>query len=229
MSLIRDITFGLVIGVIPALIWLWFWLKEDKKKPEPKGRLILTFIGGALAVLIVLPFEELIANSFSDVVTVFLLWAGTEELTKFLLTDFIALKRKECDEPIDPMIYMITAALGFSALENAFFVVSSLNESGVIHSFSTGNLRFIGATLLHVLTSGTIGLFMSLSFYHRQMLKIIFLSTGIVLAVLIHARFNLSLVQEVAGLGMVAVFAFVWILLVVLLIAFEKIKRVKAK
>jgi hypothetical protein len=39
----------------------------------------------------------------------------------------------------------------------------------------------------------------------------------------------LSLVQEVAGLGMVAVFAFVWILLVVLLIAFEKIKRIKAK
>ena len=29
--------FALIGGFVPALVWLWFWLKEDKQKPEPKG------------------------------------------------------------------------------------------------------------------------------------------------------------------------------------------------
>jgi RsiW-degrading membrane proteinase PrsW (M82 family) len=31
-------------GIIPALLWLWFWIKEEENKPEPKGLLAAVFI-----------------------------------------------------------------------------------------------------------------------------------------------------------------------------------------
>ena len=47
-------------GIIPSLLWLWFWLNEDKKNPEPKGILSIVFIVGMIAVSFVLPIEKLI-------------------------------------------------------------------------------------------------------------------------------------------------------------------------
>ena len=40
-------------GLLPALLWLSFWLFEDKKNPEPKRYIFFTFLAG---MLIVLPF-----------------------------------------------------------------------------------------------------------------------------------------------------------------------------
>ena len=45
-----------ILGLIPALVWLWFWLKEDIH-PEPAKMITLSFIGGMVAVLFVLPFH----------------------------------------------------------------------------------------------------------------------------------------------------------------------------
>ncbi len=36
-------------GVLPSLLWLWFWIKEESKKPEPKGLLAVVFILGMVA------------------------------------------------------------------------------------------------------------------------------------------------------------------------------------
>ncbi|KKR45403.1 MAG: hypothetical protein UT81_C0014G0020 [Parcubacteria group bacterium GW2011_GWA2_40_14] len=48
-----------LLGLVPALFWLWFWLKEDIH-PEPLKMITLSFLGGMLAVLFVLPLEQLI-------------------------------------------------------------------------------------------------------------------------------------------------------------------------
>ena len=31
-------------GLIPALFWLWFWLREDKAHPEPRALIATSFI-----------------------------------------------------------------------------------------------------------------------------------------------------------------------------------------
>ena len=33
-------------GFIPVIIWLVFWLREDKKRPEPLRRVVLVFLAG---------------------------------------------------------------------------------------------------------------------------------------------------------------------------------------
>ena len=48
-------TFG---GLIPALFWLWYWMKEDKLFPEPKIYIAGTFILGAIFVLVAKEAQE---------------------------------------------------------------------------------------------------------------------------------------------------------------------------
>ena len=69
------------------------------------------------------------------------------------------------DEPIDAVIYMITVALGFSALENALFLSNLISTSSFAQSIITGNSRFLGATLLHVASSAAVGVMIGLSYY----------------------------------------------------------------
>ena len=50
--------YALLGGILPALVWLAFWLREDYKHPEPRGLVFRTFIFGMIAVIIVLPFQK---------------------------------------------------------------------------------------------------------------------------------------------------------------------------
>src|SRR3989344_2747331 len=91
-----------LLGLIPALVWLWFWMKEDIH-PEPAKMVTLSFVGGMLAVLFVLPFEQLVYTHFQGQNTIsFILWSALEETFKFGFVYFIALRNKVItDEPID--------------------------------------------------------------------------------------------------------------------------------
>ena len=46
-------------GILPALIWLWFWLREDREAPEPRGLIALSFAAGMAVVYFVLPIQKL--------------------------------------------------------------------------------------------------------------------------------------------------------------------------
>ena len=129
------------------------------------------------------------------------------------------------DEPIDAVIYMITAALGFSALENALFLFNLLDNGLFTQSIITGNSRFLGATLLHVATSAVIGVFIGFSFYKRPAYKKIFLYTGFIVSVILHTIFNLLIIK--VRDEMFFVFAGVWVCLIILIVLIEKIKKVK--
>jgi|GEM_PF-62761 len=59
MSETNVLIFALLGGIVPAFFWLWFWIREDKLRPEPKSAVLSSFAGGILAVLIAL-FLELI-------------------------------------------------------------------------------------------------------------------------------------------------------------------------
>jgi|TARA_Y100000310_G_scaffold296014_1_gene327887 RsiW-degrading membrane proteinase PrsW (M82 family) len=222
----QTLLFAFFGGILPALLWLWFWLKEDKKRPEPRGLIILTFIAGMIVVPIVLPFERFIDVSFTGPIVI-ILWATIEEIFKFAGAYFIVLRRKEVDEPIDAVIYMITIALGFAALENTLFLLNPLIDGDFINTIINSNLRFLGATLLHTLSSATVGIMIALSFYKSgKALKIIYTIFGLILATALHSLFNFFIIKE-SGDQMLTVFFFVWIGIMILILFFEKIKRIK--
>src|SRR6185503_954988 len=97
---------------------------------------------------------------------------------KFLAAAATVLWRWEDDEPIDPVMYMVAVALGFAAVENTLFLISPLAGGTLLQTLLTGNLRFVGATLLHVLSSAAIGVALALSFYKPRKIKPLYAIVG---------------------------------------------------
>lgn len=235
--------FSLVGGVLPALLWLWFWLREDRLHPEPRGLVILSFIAGMIAVLPALMAEQwvcgqVVANSLSECPTglsaarnvffVIIGWSVIEEILKYIASYCSALRSRENDEPIDALIYLITVALGFAALENTLFLSGAIKTGGIFEGINIGVLRFVGASLLHVVTSGFVGFCIALAFYKSRVAKRIYRSLGILGAIILHSVFNFYILDSSGDAGMTfTVFAFVWLAIILLLVGFEKIKQLK--
>ncbi|MDO8728297.1 MAG: PrsW family glutamic-type intramembrane protease [bacterium] len=218
--------YALLGGVLPALIWLAFWLREDYKNPEPKKLILETFLLGMGAVFIVLVFQKAVDHLFPGMTLIaVLLWVIIEEIFKLMAAFFGGLKSTEDNEPIDPIIYMITAALGFVALENTLFIFEPLIVENITTSVITGNLRFIGASLLHVVSSGIIGVALAFSFYKSRTKRLIFTSIALVLAIVFHSGFNLAIIHWNIS-GTMLAFGLVWIGVILLLWAFEKAKTI---
>lgn len=223
------IFFSLLGGILPALFWLFFWLKEDKLKPEPRSIIILSFFSGMVAVLIALFAEKAIKSSVINSTILLVVYAPIiEELLKFFAAYFSALKKKENDEPIDPTIYLITSALGFAALENVLFLVNPLSENNIITSVATGDLRFMGASLLHITASASIGILIGFSFYKSKIFKFVITVAGLLTAITLHSFFNFFIMKEAEN-NIFTVFASLWIVVIILMLILEKIKKVGVK
>jgi RsiW-degrading membrane proteinase PrsW (M82 family) len=220
-----TIALAVLGGIGPALIWLWFWLKEDKNDPEPRRLILLSFITGMVVVAFVYPAERLTAGLATGT-GLLILWATIEEVFKYLAAQLTILRHEERDEPIDATIYLITIALGFAAAENTLFLLNPLFEGDIISGILTGNLRFIGATLLHTLCSAVIGVAMGLSFYKPKRVKYVYRTVGVILASALHALFNFLIIDSNGG-HLLTTFFFVWIGIIGLILMLERVKRIK--
>ncbi len=217
--------FALLGGILPTVFWLWFWLKEDDLHPEPRGILILSFLVGMLATACAYPIEKYIkAHVNGSDLTLLTCWAITEETLKFLGIYIVALKSKYFDEPIDGVVYLITIALGFSALENTMFLLNPIGTGDALASILLGDFRFIGATLLHVAASGTVGIAIALSYYSEVWKKRVWLFVGLICAIILHTTFNFSIIVS-EGSYLYEIFIGLWTFILGILLVCEKIKR----
>jgi len=202
-----------------------FWLLEDLKRPEPRTLILRAFIAGMICVLLVLPIQKFAAEHYTIGFTLLGIWAAAEELLKFLIAGVAVLYHRAVDEPIDIPIYMITVALGFAALENTLFLITPLANGQFEHGLITGNLRFLGATLIHVLSTAVIAGALAFAFYKSRVKKILYGTAGVILAILLHALFNFSIINTRADL-LLTIFAGVWVGIVFLLLALERVKSI---
>lgn len=236
---------AVVGGFLPTVFWLWFWLQEDHKKPEPIRLVMKTFIVGGFFIILAFVLERLISpnssitdqilNAYRTHIEIWPLiilgapliaWATIEELVKYLAAYVAALKNKSCDEPIDMMIYMVTAALGFSAIENFLFLLNVLVTDGTSSAsfLFTGNLRFLGATLLHSVTSAIFGAFLSFSFARGKIVKTIAWILGFIAASALHVLFNFFIIVNEGG-DVLRVLICLWTVAMFVIFLFEIVKR----
>lgn len=216
---------------LPPVVWLLFYLREDRH-PEPRFLLILVFIGGissaiiAVIVELVLIGQEGIFSGSIDMAKnayVFFLVIGlVEEYVKYLPIKFLVLRRPAFDEPVDAMIYMMTSAMGFAALENTLFILPIFHQN-IFSGLEIVANRFLGANLLHVLSSGIVGFFLARAFFSPR--RHHFIALGVLLAAILHAGFNyLILVREAVPQGTFYLILLLSTMAVMVFMDFERLK-----
>ncbi|HCY17889.1 MAG: hypothetical protein UR62_C0012G0012 [Candidatus Nomurabacteria bacterium GW2011_GWF2_35_12] len=215
---------ALLGGIAPALLWLWFWLKEDNQKPEPKGLLAILFFIGMVLVILVIPAQKFIQNNVTSSEWQIIGWASIEELIKYLGVVILLYKTNRIDEPIDWPIFLITVALGFAALENTLFLIKPLSLNQTTVGLLTGQLRFLGSTLLHAVSSGIVGVSLGLSFHMGKYVKKIYLLVGLLLAITLHSTFNFFIIED-NGNNFLEVLGFLWVVTIIIILLFEKLRR----
>lgn len=230
----QNIILAIVVGFLPAVFWLWFFLKEDCH-PEPKWMIVYTFLAGMAVIPIALIVEKFIFDFFlylklatfdSYPILLLFLWSAVEEYLKYAAANKTALKKKVFDEPVDALIYLIVAALGFAAFENILFALKNFGgNDNLLASFISGNFRFLGPTLLHVAASSMVGASIAFSFFHKEHMKRN-VAGGLILAVLLHTIFNYFIMKSKER-DILEIFLLIWVIIILILFLFEKIKRLK--
>jgi RsiW-degrading membrane proteinase PrsW (M82 family) len=90
---------------------------------------------------------------------------------------------------MERMLYMIVAAMGFATLENIGAITNIPAQAAFIGAFfGTASLRFVGATLLHALTSGIVGYHWALGIARGRIAWN--LVVGFAIATILHTGFN---------------------------------------
>lgn len=195
----------IILGFAPSIIWLLFYLRKDAH-PESKRMVLKIFLYGMLSAVLAGLIEIELSTGLSFfgkgllqrfpflffLISQFIIIALVEELSKLLIVREKVISDSEFDEPVDTMLYMIIAALGFAALENILVLFLGNEPILIKEAITISSFRFMGATLLHALSSGALGYFLALSFFEpKKRIRLVF--KGIVIATLLHGLFNTSI------------------------------------
>ena len=229
----------ILLGFMPPILWLVFWLKEDSN-PEPRKEIIIVFLAGMAVVALAILLENFFYNRnqyFSDILNFssfsfqminLIGFAFIEEICKMAAALFTALRSKYFDEPVDAMVYMVTAAMGFAALENMLFIADSL-QNGINQTILVSAFRFINAVLLHAGTAIAIGAGLAFTYFHheRRLRELVF---ALCFSTLLHAAYNFFIINHESMTAGVPgqIFATLLVLsgAIVGLLLFEKARRI---
>ncbi|MDI6603069.1 MAG: PrsW family intramembrane metalloprotease [Patescibacteria group bacterium] len=227
--------FYIFLGLVPSIIWLLFYLRKDVH-PESNPMVIKIFFYGMLVALPAIFLEMGIFKVLTKlnlpliylaILNTFLGGALIEEVMKFLVVKKEVLYSAEFDEPIDAMLYMIIAALGFAASENILILLGLGPELFLLQALITFILRFWGATFLHALCSGLVGYFLALSLFEtRKRLKLI--SLGLLISIVLHGLYNFSIMEIEGSLKLLIPLIILICLAIFLTFSFKRLKRMKS-
>jgi RsiW-degrading membrane proteinase PrsW (M82 family) len=221
-------------GILPIVLWLVFFLWQDILKPEPLKCLLILFGLGILITPLIWYGEGLylkllgvdmnVSLSFLNIILVYGGIAIIEELAKFFSAYFILKRNKHFDEAIDAMIYLIVLALGFGLVENILAASQEIVEGGLLLPvLQTISLRFVGANLLHALSSGIIGFFWALFLLKKKKSQLYW---GLVLGIALHFFFNLAIIKF-GGTAVFLISLGLFFVAIGLLWAFDLLKKIK--
>ncbi|GAB6099995.1 PrsW family glutamic-type intramembrane protease [Halanaerocella petrolearia] len=179
----------LVLSLLPGLLWVYFFYRKDKYEPEPTRLVLLAFLYGALVIIpvgiIEYPFSNLIANP-PNLLILFMLSVGVigvvEEVAKFAVIRYTIYDSEEFNEVMDGIIYSISAALGFAAVENLLYTI--------VFGFQVGLARAVVTSLVHASFSGIMGYYLGRAKCEENSSLIL---QGLVQVILLHGIYDFLL------------------------------------
>ncbi len=156
---------GVLLALVPALIWLLFFYLQDRLEPEPKRYVIGVFVLGALlATAIGIPLvndlfrvsDWLYQSALVQLVGGILVVGFAQEFLKYAAVRYTVYGSREFDERMDGVIYGTAAGLGYATMLNIQYVLSN---AGV--DLSVGVIRIVITALAQASFSGIVGYFLA--------------------------------------------------------------------
>src|SRR6056297_774711 len=194
-SSLSSILFFIMLSAGPALIWLFICLWLDRKQPEPKKQIIKTFFIGMVATIPLLFIAGFLSSfvkaiNLSTLLSIlalsFLIYGLVEELAKYIILRVSVVKFHYFDELRDGLIYGMVLGLGLAFIENILYGL----VAGVAKGASLVLLRGFSTTLLHFLTGGIIGYFITLAVVSPYKRGKYMSYLGFLIAILAHGGYN---------------------------------------
>lgn len=220
---LKEIILAFAIGILPTFLWLWFWFNQDKKNRK-RGFLLLLYGVGMISLFAIFPFKTLVERLGIPTHEYVFVFAAAEEIIKVTITAIIAFRAKLITKPTDYTVYLVTLALGLSALENALYLVQPLLENNITLVLFTGNLRFIGATLLHTVCVAIVGIMLGMTYYDKKITQWMHGIFGLGVAISLHAIFNYFILVGTTSSTLIGLIG-LWLVGVIVFILFKRIQK----
>ncbi len=183
---------GLVLALVPALLWLIFFYQQDRLEPEPKGYVLGVFILGALlAQAAGIPLLEevfdvhhwLPSSPWANLLGSILVIGFTQEFLKYAAVRYSIYPSTEFDGRVDGVVYGTAAGLGYATMLNVHYVVAS---GGV--NLQAGVIRIVITTLAQASFAGLTGYFLGRARFEDE--PIWWLPSGVALAAVLNGLFT---------------------------------------
>jgi RsiW-degrading membrane proteinase PrsW (M82 family) len=226
---------GVVLALIPALVWLVFFYLQDRLEPEPKTYILRVFLLGALlASGVGIPvlrdffgvnnwlYTDRTTHLLGSILVVGLL----QEFLKYVAVRYSVYESPEFDERVDGIVYATVAGLGFATMLNFDYVVS---RGGV--DLGIGAIRIVITTLAHASIAGILGYFLGQAKFEHT--PVYYLPAGLILAAVLNGLFfwaqDMVTVQGVTVNPWYGLILAVIIVAIILGIVFWLIRRANAE
>ena len=219
-----TLSLAIVFGMVPAIIWLFYWLHEKNRESKRAVLFIKIFIGGALAVVAVLPVQEYIQTLSNNATVLTILWAASEEILKFSVFAIFVLLSRDFFEPIDYPLSLMVIALAFAGFENALYFLQPLQTGSIVVFALAATLRYLGTTLLHALSSSFAGFALGFAYFKSKRTKIFACLFGLLCGITLHSSFNLLIVQN-DGAYTFQLFGCLWVVAIIVGLLYEALRR----
>jgi len=151
--------------------------------------------------------------------------AALEEIVKILFVMLIVFPTRYIDEPIDYVIYFVTGAIGFSAFENILYLIVEATRQDVVQFLLVGNMRFLGATIIHTVTVAIVGIGLGMAYYKSFGVKLLYGVGALLFGIGLHATFNYFILLHTRQWLLVTLAA-VWFVAFIVVVVTGRLKHI---
>jgi RsiW-degrading membrane proteinase PrsW (M82 family) len=181
--------------ILPVVFWAWYHYHKDRHLPEPVSHLALAFglgVGGYWLGMLLYEGLGIIGWRFDAFLlaetdrTGLLLYAvfaigPVEELAKLLPFLLVIFLFPAFDEPIDGIIYASFIALGFSAVENLYYLQYVSDVEALARGFA--------GPVVHIVFASIWGFYIGRAYLLRRRVALAVL-VSLVAAAVIHGLYD---------------------------------------
>ena len=159
-------------GLLPAVLYMLYVIKYDKKKPETVGYLLQAVLIGIIAAFVVTGIGsslfiggsegELKQSIINGLSTGFLQIAIPAEVSKWLLLYIFLYHNKYYDEYLDGIVYSVCLSMGFASVLGIWFM-SGFVDFAISTFLLKGVVSAIILIPIHLMSGAAMGYFLAIS------------------------------------------------------------------